>query len=355
MDTFLSPDVLSILFDILKNDVRLRAAFRFSVCSTHTASAFQTSFDRNVWFPEHVQDLWRIQKECIPSTLSRLNGWDVHEKKPNEISVRMISILSNWLVEICIEWNIGMETFHHAIELVFRATRGEYRQYVNSNTLQLLGVVCLYIAWKMEEDEGMASKSILTVSELVFMCADQYTPSDVTEEELRLLFDCGTRAAPLGFDIRMVTRNDWLEALWKILSPELANDDTLYQFCNYLLVLSSIYPLYLKHDSVSVVAGVVILYAVRFLRGKKAEEEEVLKIAIACKKNVALFYGMKHRANRMHFEDWEKQTTKCRDPTCSIWQIGVNETGNQRLEGARECFAETLASIPDPKFPLGDM
>ncbi|KAJ0179477.1 hypothetical protein K1T71_005189 [Dendrolimus kikuchii] len=141
--------------------------------------------DREMFFHvvEYRQDIYEYMREI--EVKNRANPR--YMRKQPDISHLMRSILVDWLVEVCDEYNQQSETLHLAVSYVDRFL--SYMSVVRTK-LQLVGTAATYIAAKYEEVYPPE------VSEFVYITDDTYTKREVLRMEHLILkvlsFDLST-------------------------------------------------------------------------------------------------------------------------------------------------------------------
>ncbi|XP_026744808.1 cyclin-A2-like [Trichoplusia ni] len=141
--------------------------------------------DREMFFHvvEYRQDIYEYMKEI--EAKNRANPR--YMRKQPDITHIMRSILIDWLVEVCDEYNQQSETLHLAVSYVDRFL--SYMSVVRTK-LQLVGTAATYIAAKYEEVYPPE------VSEFVYITDDTYTKREVLRMEHLILkvlsFDLST-------------------------------------------------------------------------------------------------------------------------------------------------------------------
>ncbi|XP_045492181.1 G2/mitotic-specific cyclin-A-like [Colias croceus] len=141
--------------------------------------------DREMFFhvAEYRQDIYDYMREI--EVKNRPNPR--YMRKQPDITHVMRSILIDWLVEVCDEYNQQSETLHLAVSYVDRFL--SYMSVVRTK-LQLVGTAATYIASKYEEVYPPE------VSEFVYITDDTYTKKEVLRMEHLILkvlsFDLST-------------------------------------------------------------------------------------------------------------------------------------------------------------------
>ncbi|XP_013185923.2 cyclin-A2 [Amyelois transitella] len=141
--------------------------------------------DRELFFHvvEYRDDIYQYMREI--EVKNRANPR--YMRKQPDITYMMRSILIDWLVEVCDEYNQQSETLHLAVSYVDRFL--SYMSVVRTK-LQLVGAAATYIAAKYEEVYPPE------VSEFVYITDDTYTKREVLRMEHLILkvlsFDLST-------------------------------------------------------------------------------------------------------------------------------------------------------------------
>lgn len=100
------------------------------------------------------------------------------------ISYRMRSILFEWLMQVCVKYELYSDTFETAIILVDEyIDKDFFRNTITNKNYQLLGITCLWISIKINDEE----KNLLTTKQLVKLMSSSQTPSDILGMEYRIL------------------------------------------------------------------------------------------------------------------------------------------------------------------------
>lgn len=95
------------------------------------------------------------------------------------ISLRHRKILIDWLFEVCMNWKMEEYTLHLAIHILDAYI--SCTSSLDRKDFQKVGVICLYIASKIEE------RYTTSISDLVFICANVYTAKEFLEMEETIL------------------------------------------------------------------------------------------------------------------------------------------------------------------------
>ncbi|XP_041973061.1 cyclin-A2-like [Aricia agestis] len=141
--------------------------------------------DREMFFhvAEYRQDIYDYMRQI--EVKNRANPR--YMRKQPDITHAMRSILIDWLVEVCDEYNQQSETLHLAVSYVDRFL--SYMSVIRTK-LQLVGTAATYIASKYEEVYPPE------VSEFVYITDDTYTKREVLRMEHLILkvlsFDLST-------------------------------------------------------------------------------------------------------------------------------------------------------------------
>ncbi|CAF4854817.1 unnamed protein product [Pieris macdunnoughi] len=147
------------------------------------ATTAQTNRELFFHVVEYRQDIYDYMREI--EVKNRANPR--YMRKQPDITQVMRSILIDWLVEVCDEYNQQSETLHLAVSYVDRFL--SYMSVVRTK-LQLVGTAATYIASKYEEVYPPE------VSEFVYITDDTYTKKEVLRMEHLILkvlsFDLST-------------------------------------------------------------------------------------------------------------------------------------------------------------------
>ena len=122
---------------------------------------------------------------------------DVDSLQPR-LKPKMRVILLDWMSQVCQDTGMMRDTFHYAVGLLDRFLSAYRLQ--DTKYLQLVGLVCVSIASKLEE---VAS---VTVGQLLVFCLNLYDVHDYEKFELVVLKSVGWR-------VRSVTLNSWVCAI----------------------------------------------------------------------------------------------------------------------------------------------
>ncbi|KAG5269426.1 hypothetical protein AALO_G00201880 [Alosa alosa] len=137
---------------------------------------------------------------------------------PGAYSEKTLAILIDWLIQVHEVLHFSEETLYLTVYLLNRAVR---LLNVSISNLQLLGVVCLFLAGKKEEC------LLPEVSELCHLMENTYTPHQLLRMERRVL--CG-----LKFELSYIPPLHFL-----LLSTSIARcSDQMVWMARYLLELS---------------------------------------------------------------------------------------------------------------------
>ncbi len=117
-------------------------------------------------------------------------------EKQKNINFYMRNVLIDWIVEIFFSKELNDKTLYITIDLIDRVLD---KVLIEKDELQLLGIVCVYLATKFEEIYFVLKKDLLT------LCMDMYDYEQLLDMENRVLvaldFDIGRTTA---YDILMV-------------------------------------------------------------------------------------------------------------------------------------------------------
>ena len=120
-------------------------------------------------------------------------------KESSTLDASMRATLTTWMLEVCEEEKCTNEVFSLSVNL-FDRCMAVLRGRVDKSHLQLLGVVCLFVAGKLKAHAGLGALK------LVDYTAGSVTLEEVLEWELCLL-------ERLRWDVAAVGANDYVEFL----------------------------------------------------------------------------------------------------------------------------------------------
>jgi hypothetical protein len=98
---------------------------------------------------------------------------------PEDINTRMVTILTEWLSEVCVLFKEGVATYLHALRLLVDFLNGT--KDLTRNHLQLAGAACLLIASKVRDLYQ------IEVNDLLYICDNTYTRGEIICMEQRIL------------------------------------------------------------------------------------------------------------------------------------------------------------------------
>ena len=124
------------------------------------------------------------------------------DRTQGSIDWKMRRTLVIWLIEVHKEYKLRQETIYLAVNLLDRFCSLEP---VERNKYQLLGITCIWIAAKYEENHG----KVPNVRNLSFMCCDSYTEKEFTSLEKVILL-------AVSFDLGFVTPETFMKRLVKL-------------------------------------------------------------------------------------------------------------------------------------------
>ena len=136
-------------------------------------------------------------------------------KMQKDINAKMRMILIDWLVDVCVKFEVLPHVFPSTVQLIDR-----YLQTTNviRSSLQLIGVCCLMMVCKLEEVFPPMLKDYLSV------CDNAYSKKELLAMEFQIL-------SKLNFEITSFSMMDFL-TLW---NSELRLDDRAFYFAQYLI------------------------------------------------------------------------------------------------------------------------
>jgi cyclin B len=167
-----------------------------------------------------------------------LNPCGVMEQQP-DINTRMRGILIDWLVEVIEKYSLSVPTLFLTVSLIDRYLE---RKHVERKRLQLLGMVSLLIASKLEDIHPP------TVGDLVYICDSTSTRREILNFEAHML-------SVLDFDLLIPTPATFLELYLN------ANrcDSRHRNLVQYILELSLVEPFGIRCQPSHLVSAAVLL------------------------------------------------------------------------------------------------
>jgi len=147
-------------------------------------------FEKNV--PEGVRDidLYDINDSqcCTEYVLEMFENLFVKEKeihqerkKPAPWDPRHRRILIDWLVDVCLKFQITAETFLLAVEIMDYAVRQPEFSDITPGKIHLLGCTSLWMASKLEECYHVEAR------DMVYICDRAYKVQEILKMEVRIL------------------------------------------------------------------------------------------------------------------------------------------------------------------------
>ncbi|OWZ16797.1 Cyclin [Phytophthora megakarya] len=97
-----------------------------------------------------------------------------------DITEKMRTIVVDWLVEVCEEFELESETFHKAVNLIDRCLK---KIQILRKQFQLLGCACIMLAAKFEEVNG----GLFNVDDYVDISDQTYTAEQMLDMEVQVL------------------------------------------------------------------------------------------------------------------------------------------------------------------------
>jgi len=202
--------------------------------------------------PEHDQDTShrRNPQECKEYESEIIAGLFAEEilymPRPDymacqaDINGKMRAILIDWLVEVHMKYKLRRETLFLAVNLIDRYLAV---QPIPRKNLQLVGVVCMFVAAKVEQINPPR------VADFVYITDNTYTKEEVLSMECTML-SC------LGFSIAVPTQAHFLDYLLKANQCVVEEDRALV---DYLLELALVDVRMIKHEPSKVVSAALLL------------------------------------------------------------------------------------------------
>eukprot|EP00930_Biecheleria_cincta_P002968 TRINITY_DN10391_c0_g2_i1.p1 TRINITY_DN10391_c0_g2~~TRINITY_DN10391_c0_g2_i1.p1 ORF type:complete len:448 (-),score=69.09 TRINITY_DN10391_c0_g2_i1:275-1618(-) len=202
--------------------------------------------------PEHEQDATDLRnpQECKEYESEIIAGLFAEETlymprsdymvSQADINGKMRAILLDWLVEVHMKYKLRRATLYLAVNLIDRYLAV---QPIARNRLQLVGVVCMFVAAKVEQINPPR------VADFVYITDNTYTKEDVLSMECAML-------SSLGFNIAVPTQAHFLDCLLK------ANQCLVKEYralVDYLLELALVDVRMIKHEPSKVVSAALLL------------------------------------------------------------------------------------------------
>lgn len=213
--------------DILPDDILL-LIFQYAHCQLSIRSVCKRWRDVIEALPKNLL----VCDGCVSFGLMLQNERKKHHfsdyliNQQTEITDNMRRILIDWLMEVCQEYHMDIQTLFLSIHYLDTYLSVSERK-VPRNQLQLFGIVSLLIASKFHETEIVPS-----LEDLVYLSDDAYTTDQIIEAEQNML-------NTICFDLRVHTRNGFLLHFLRIV--RVMFDDNQYSLvknrCQYLLEL----------------------------------------------------------------------------------------------------------------------
>lgn len=185
-----------------------------------------------------------------------------------DINGKMRAILIDWLVEVCVKFELMQQVLPQTVMLIDRYLQTTQTQRTK---LQLVGVACLMIIAKFEEVYPPMLKDYLSV------CDNAYTKAELLKMESEVV-------QKLGFQLIQPTALGLLTAYQGCLQTELKN----YYFAQYILEVALLDLASLRHRP-SVLAAAAMFFVNKIFKHKEGwptahqtvtgYQEEDLKLA----------------------------------------------------------------------------
>jgi hypothetical protein len=139
-----------------------------------------------------------------------------------EINYKMRSTLILWLVQVAQEFQLEQTTLHLALHLLDRVGTCVH---IKTQEYQLVGLCCLWIASKVEQNHGQ----VPCLKRLGHMCCHTYSIQQFKHMEQWILY-------LLGFRVHSVSPLHFLELLWELEECELGHVGV--SLCHYVLEMA---------------------------------------------------------------------------------------------------------------------
>jgi len=181
--------------------------------------------------PDIINQFFRDESSFLPKA-------DYMEKQ-TDITVRMRTILVDWLVEVHMKYRLRPETLHLTVNLIDRYLT---RIPVMRKRLQLVGVVAMFIASKFEEINPPE------LHDWVYITDNAYTKDDILKMECNML-------TTLSFQIVVPTAAHFFDVLEKANACDAVHCET----ARYLLELGLLDIRMLQYTPSQIVAAALLL------------------------------------------------------------------------------------------------
>jgi cyclin B len=175
-------------------------------------------------------------------------------KGQRDVNGKMRAILIDWLVDVCLKFELLPQVLPHTVQLIDRYLEAVV---VTRNKLQLVGIACLMMVCKLEEIYPPMLKDYLSV------CDNAYSKAELLRMEGDILI-------ALNFELVQATPSDFLSAFKELFGL----DDHGYYFAQYVLEVSLTDLTHMKHRP-SVLAAAAVFFVAKVF--KKTDSQGLLQ------------------------------------------------------------------------------
>lgn len=206
---------------------------------------------------------WRLpttsELELIQHLITRENRFPLSRdilSNQIEIDCQMRKTLYNWLYDVVCEFGLSVVTFYLTINYIDRYCEN---QLVTRGKYQLVGITCLFIAMKFEEQVPLSYKS------LALLCDNAYSPDEILLMESEIL-------NVLSFDLCCPTPVDFISFIMQLWINQF--DAQTLHLTSYLSELSSLEPhlARFRHSTISLACFILALTHAGKLWGRELAE-----------------------------------------------------------------------------------
>ncbi|KAI8909777.1 cyclin-like protein [Gorgonomyces haynaldii] len=162
---------------------------------------FDFQLEEDEYCTEIVDWMHQLENECLPVPAQM-------EAQP-QVTWNMRRTLVLWLIEVHQEYALVQETLYLCVNLLDRMSSIVHFQ---RQEYQLLGITCLWVAAKIEENHGR----VPSLKKLIYICCNSYRQKDFIHMERLIL-------QKLGFRLSGPTSEAFLKAYMRLnwdMSPQ---------------------------------------------------------------------------------------------------------------------------------------
>lgn len=167
--------------------------------------------------------------DYIDDILTELRNREVEEKiscqLPTDITKKMYTILTDWLVDVCKKFRLITEVYMNSCYLLRYCLDNKNFSNLKKSNLQLLGCTCLLISSKNENS--------IEPKDLVFISDKAFTATEIISMEKKVL-------STVEFHTRFATPNDFIRIYGRIINSNgnsYSMGRYLSEYCMYNLDL----------------------------------------------------------------------------------------------------------------------